>query len=1172
MLTDADTEALARRVGALLADDAEFAATLPDKDVCAAILSPDVGWVGIMRLIAEGYADRPALGQRATEIVDVDGRPAVGVLERYDTVTYGELWERVTAVAAVFAAAGVQPGDRIATLGFCSVDYTTVDMAVPLLAGVSVPLHAGAPAGQLLPMVQETRPTVIACSAEYLEVGVVLAEAVGPALMVVFDHHPELDAHRVALRTAQSRLGASAQPVVVETLAQTIERGRTLPVPPDPESDPDRLAAIVYTSGSSGSPKGAMQPESLTQAIWTLTAGILAERGFALPAITLNYLPMSHTAGRAMLYSTLGAGGVASFASKSDMSTILDDLALVRPTQLNFVPRVWEMLYRQFLGECRRSGSEVAEEDVLADLRTRVLGGRYVTALTGSAPIAADLAAWVETLLGSHLMNAFGATETGSLIIDGRIQRPPVSDYKLVDVPELGYFKTDKPYPRGELLVKSHTLFRGYYKREALTAEVFDEDGFYRTGDIVTELGPDDVHYVDRRNNVLKLSQGEFVAVSKLESLYVNCPPVEQIYVYGNSERSFLLAVVVPTEELRNHHQDPDVKRQILDSLRNAARDAELETYEIPRDIVVEPDPFTLDNGLLSGIRKPSRPALKAKYAPRLEQLYVELSDAHDQRLRTLSERSADSPIIDIVRGVAGSLLGTATDDPPASARFNDLGGDSLSALTFANALEDIFDVAVPVGVIVSPASDLHAIADLIRDERTSQSSRPTFGSVHGTDATEIAASDLTLDKFVETSILDGVRSLAPPARDVTTVLLTGATGYLGRFLLIDWLDRVSAVNGKVVCLVRAKDDEAARRRLDSVFDSGDADLLSRYSGMAAPHLEVIAGDKGAADLGLDHTTWQRLAGEVDLIVDPAAMVNHMLPYQQLFAPNVVGTAELIRLALTVRQKPLAFVSSIGVGAVIPFGEFTEDADVRRVGARRSLGDDYASGYASSKWAGEVLLHEAHDLCGLPVTVFRCDMIMAGGNYRGQLNVPDMVTRLILSVTATGLAPYSFYQLDEHGNRPRAHFDGLPVDFVADAISTLTAAHHRVGFRTFHVVNPHDDGIGLDQYVDWMIRAGRQVERIRDYKEWHSRFETALRNLPERQRQASLLPLLTSFRYPQPALAGAFAPTDRFRAAVAQFGLGAAGDIPHIDFGIIEKYLSDLELLGLLDTEHYHRD
>ncbi len=78
MLTDADTEALARRVGALLADDAEFAATLPDKDVCAAILSPDVGWVGIMRLIAEGYADRPALGQRATEIVDVDGRPAGG--------------------------------------------------------------------------------------------------------------------------------------------------------------------------------------------------------------------------------------------------------------------------------------------------------------------------------------------------------------------------------------------------------------------------------------------------------------------------------------------------------------------------------------------------------------------------------------------------------------------------------------------------------------------------------------------------------------------------------------------------------------------------------------------------------------------------------------------------------------------------------------------------------------------------------------------------------------------------------------------------------------------------------------------------------------------------------------------------------------------------------------
>ena len=85
---------------------------------------------------------------------------------------------------------------------------------------------------------------------------------------------------------------------------------------------------------------------------------------------------------------------------------------------------------------------------------------------------------------------------------DGAISRPPVIDYKLVDVPELGYFSTDKPHPRGELLVKSETATPGYYKRPEVTAEVFDADGYYRTGDVMAEIAPDHLVYVDRRNNV----------------------------------------------------------------------------------------------------------------------------------------------------------------------------------------------------------------------------------------------------------------------------------------------------------------------------------------------------------------------------------------------------------------------------------------------------------------------------------------------------------------------------------------------------------------------------------------------------------------------------------------------------------------------------------------------
>ena len=312
-----------------------------------------------------------------------------------------------------------------------------------------------------------------------------------------------------------------------------------------------------------------------------------------------------------------------------------------------------------------------------------------------------------------------------------------------------------------------------------------------------------------------------------------------------------------------------------------------------------------------------------------------------------------------------------------------------------------------------------------------------------------------------------------------------------------------------------------------------------------------------------DPQTWQRLADTVDLIVDPAALVNHVLPYSQLFGPNALGTAELIRIALTSKQKPFVYVSTIGVGAGMELSTFIEDADIRVISATRKVDDSYANGYGNSKWAGEVLLREAHDLCGLPVSVFRCDMILADTTYAGQLNLPDMFTRLMLSLVATGIAPRSFYELDADGKRQRAHYDGLPVEFIAEAISTLG---ERVvdGFETYHVMNPYDDGIGLDEYVDWLIDAGYPVERVGDYAAWLQRFDTTIRALPERQRQASLLPLIHNYQRPETPIRGSIAPTDRFRSAVQDAKIGPDKDIPHVTPQIIVKYITDLQLLGLL--------
>ncbi|MEU7599357.1 thioester reductase domain-containing protein, partial [Streptomyces sp. NPDC039022] len=409
----------------------------------------------------------------------------------------------------------------------------------------------------------------------------------------------------------------------------------------------------------------------------------------------------------------------------------------------------------------------------------------------------------------------------------------------------------------------------------------------------------------------------------------------------------------------------------------------------------------------------------------------------------------------------------------------------------------------VPIQVVLQPSSTLARIADHLGPAHIAQESRPTFASVHGRDAREVAARDLALDHFMDRRLLTRAAPQAAPSSTTApahNVLLTGATGYLGRFLAVEWLRRVAATGGRLTCLVRAADDDAAHQRVLECLRAAAADQPDWFDDVAPRHLTVLAADVSAPRLGLREPVWQTLPDETDQIVHAAALVNHVLPYHRLFTPNVTATAQLIELALTRRVKRFAYVSTVAA-AMLPDGSFLDEtADVRTVCPVRPLDDSDANGYATSKWAGEVLLRQAHEATGLPVTVLRPDMILAHSRLPGQLNLTDRFTRLLLSVLTTGMAPYSFYRLDPDGRRGRAHYSGLPVDFTAAAITSLAAdnAHDHL---TYNTVNTHDDGVSLDEFVDWLIAAGHPITRFDDHRQWHLRTEAALRGLPDHQRR-----------------------------------------------------------------------
>ena len=1024
------------------------------------------------------------------------------------SMTYRELDEAANRLAHLLAAQGAGPGQRVGLLFSRSVEAIVAMLAVLKTGAAYLPIDPAHPAARI---------------------GFMIADAAPIAALTTTGLRPRLDGCDVA---------------VIDVNDPRIDTypGTGLPAPA-----PEDIAYIIYTSGTTGVPKGvAVAHRNVTQLLESLDADLPRAGVWSqCHSLAFDFSVWE-------IFGALLGGGRLVVVPDSVVGSPEDLHALLVAEQVSVLSQTPSAFYALQIADAQQGWqtsitamerlvthwlslpSPSPELEDQLKLQTVVFGGEALE--------PQRLGTWWDNHPGlPRLINMYGITETtvhASLreIVNGDADSAasPIG----VPLAHLAFFVLDgwlRAVPAGvvgELYVAGAGVGCGYVGRAGLTGSRFVACPFggagarmYRTGDLVCWGADGQLRYVGRADEQVKI-RGYRIELGEVRAALAGLDGAEQAVVIAREDRpgdKRLVGYVTGTA-------DPAEMRAQLGE--------RLPAYMVPAAVVVlEALPLT-SNGKLDTRALPAPEYTASGY------------------------RAPGNAIEETLADIFAQVLGierVGVDDS-----FFDLGGDSLLAMRVIAAINTALDAHVAVRVLF----DAPSVRSLSQQLDT-HASDLRFASVHGPEATEVHAGDLTLDKFIDATTLTAAPRLPGPSAEVRTVLLTGATGFLGRYLALQWLRRMDLVDGTLICLVRGKSDEDARRRLDKTFDSGDPQLLAHFQELAADHLQVLAGDKADADLGLDEQTWQRLADTVDLIVDPAALVNGVLPYSELFGPNVVGTAELIRLALTTRLKPYTYVSTANVGDQIEPSRFVEDADIRVSSPTRTNDGSYVNGYGNSKWAGEVLLREANDLCGLPVAVFRCDMILADTTYAGQLNVSDVFTRMVLSVAATGVAPGSFYRLDADGNRQRAHFDGLPVEFVAEAIAAL-GAQVVDGFETYHVMNPHDDGIGFDECVDWLIEAGYPIQRIGDFGQWVQRFETALRALPDRQRQHSVLEVLVSLLHnsedlqpPEPTH-GALAPADRFRAAVQEAKIGPDNDIPHVSAAIILKYVTDLQLLGLL--------
>ncbi|MGN6338731.1 amino acid adenylation domain-containing protein, partial [Mycobacterium sp.] len=994
----------------------------------------------------------------------------------------------------------------VATFGGNAMTYREVDQAANRLAHLLA--DHGARPGQCVALLLSRSAEAIVAILAVLKTGAAYLpiDPAAPAARVEF---MLADAAPVAVITTATGLAGRLDACGVVVIDVTDPRIESQPSTALPGPFPDDLAHIIYTSGTTGVPKGvAVTHHNVTRLFDSLNAGL----ELAPDQVWTQFHSYAFDFSVWEIWGALFHGGRLVVVPDSVVGSPEDFHALLVAEQVTV------------LSQTPSAVSALSPQ-----------GLESAALVIGAEPCPAELVnRWAP---GRVMVNVYGPTETTvfatiSAPLTAGSGAPPIG----APVPGAALFVLDgwlRPVPAGvvgELYVAGRGVACGYVRRGPLTASrfvacPFSEPGarMYRTGDLVRWGADGQLQYLARADEQVKI-RGYRIELGEIQTALTGLDGVQQAVVIAredNPGHKRLVGYVTGTA-------DPTEARTAL-----AQR---LPAYMIPAAVVVlEALPLT-PNGKLDKRALPAPEYTAGEY------------------------RAPTNAIEETLVGIYAEVLGVervGVDDS-----FFDLGGDSLSAMRLITAVNTGLDIDLGVRALFDAPS-----VRRLSQQVGKSANGPSFASVHGRNTTEVHARDLTLDKFIDAATLAAAPTLPCPSAEVRTVLLTGATGFLGRYLALEWLERMEQVDGTLICLVRAKSNEDARARLDQTFDSGDPELLREFQELAADHLEVIAGDKAEANLGLDQETWQRLADTVDLIVDPAALVYGMFPYSELFEPNVVGTAELIRIALTTKLKPYSYVSSADVRVQVDPSAFTEDADIRVISPTRISDGSYGNGYANSKWAGEVLLREAHDLCGLPVGVFRCDMILADPKYVGQLNVSDTVTRMVLSVVASGIAPGSFFQLDAEGNRQRAHFDGLPVDFVAEAIATL-GAQVVDGFETYHVMNPHDDGIGPDEYVDWLIESGYPIQRISDFGQWLERFEAALAALPDRQREHSMLQVLqlrnsNPVQPPEPTR-GSFAPVDRFRAAVQEAKIGPDNDIPHVSAPIIIKYVTDLQLLGLL--------
>uniref|UniRef100_A0A673FHA9 Long-chain-fatty-acid--CoA ligase n=1 Tax=Sinocyclocheilus rhinocerous TaxID=307959 RepID=A0A673FHA9_9TELE len=450
---------------------------------------------------------------------------------------------------------------------------------------------------------------------------------------------------------------------------EDVPKGRFLEIlsglPPKPED----LALICFTSGTTGSPKGAMITHGnvVSNCSAFIKVTEVSQNCFkACTDIHISYLPLAHMFERVVAGVLLVHGARIGYF-QGDIRLLMDDLKTLKPTIFPVVPRLLNRMFDKIFGQAntplKRWLLDFASSRKEAELKSGVvrkdsmwdklifskvqasLGGCVRLMITGAAPVSPTVLTFLRAALGCQFYEGYGQTEctagcTMSLPGDwtaGHVGAPlPCNFVKLVDVAEMNYFAANG---EGEVCVKGPNVFQGYLKDPERTSEAIDKDSWLHTGDVGKWLPNGTLKIIDRKKHIFKLAQGEYIAPEKIENIYIHSDPVAQVFVHGDSLQACLVGILVPDPDFlpgwakkrgiegsyTEMCKSKELKNAILEDIIRLGKEAGLKSFEQVRDIALHMEMFSVQNGLLTPTLKAKRTELRNHFRQQIDQLYAKI-------------------------------------------------------------------------------------------------------------------------------------------------------------------------------------------------------------------------------------------------------------------------------------------------------------------------------------------------------------------------------------------------------------------------------------------------------------------------------------------------------------------------------------------------------------------